>query len=220
MNLWHQGVEHALTFVTLGGPVVAILIALSIVTMTVIFLTMFRFRQWGVGQQQMIADIIMLIDRGADQQAAEKLSATQHYMKPLITNVLKAKQQHAVESWRGRLTGEAEMLLARLQSGFRFLDTVVQLAPLVGLFGTVLGMIVAFQALQSGGSNVDAAELAGGIWVALLTTAMGLAVAMPTSMVLTWFESRVARESQLAMQLIDIGLCSPLETQAHDDKSA
>jgi biopolymer transport protein ExbB len=220
MSLLQQGIDHALTFVTLGGPVVALLIVMSIVTMTVIFLTMFRFRQWGVGQQQMIADIIMLIDRGADQQAAEKLSATQHYMKPLITNVLKAKQQSAVESWRGRLTGEAEMLLARLQSGFRFLDTIVQLAPLVGLFGTVLGMIVAFQALQSGGSNVDAAELAGGIWVALLTTAMGLAVAMPTSMVLTWFESRVARESQLAMQLIDIGLCSSLETQAHDDKSA
>lgn len=220
MSLLQQGIDRALTFVTLGGPVVALLIAMSIVTMTVIFMTMFRFRQWGVGQQQMIGDIIMLIDRGADQQVAEKLSATQHYMKPLIANVLKAKQQNAVESWRGRLTGEAEMLLARLQSGFRFLDTIVQLAPLVGLFGTVLGMIVAFQALQSGGSNVDAAELAGGIWVALLTTAMGLAVAMPTSMMLTWFESRVAREMQLAMQLIDVGLCSSSETQAYDDQSA
>jgi biopolymer transport protein ExbB len=55
-------------------------------------------------------------------------------------------------------------------------------------------MIEAFRALQGAGTVVDPALLAGGIWVALLTTAVGLGVAMPTSLALTWFESRVARE--------------------------
>ena len=97
-----------------------------------------------------------------------------------------------------RLEAEAEVRFARLEGGFRLLDSVAQLAPLLGLFGTVLGMIEAFQSLQSAGSTVDPSLLAGGIWVALMTTAVGLAVAMPTSMILAWFESRTARERVFA----------------------
>ena len=76
-----------------------------------------------------------------------------------------------------RLQAEAEVRFARLEGGFRLLDSVAQLAPLLGLFGTVLGMIEAFQSLQDAGSQVDPSLLAGGIWVALLTTAVGLALA-------------------------------------------
>jgi len=84
----------------------------------------------------------------------------------------------------------------------RLLDSVAQLAPLLGLFGTVLGMIEAFQSLQQAGSQVDPSLLAGGIWVALLTTAVGLAVAMPTSLVLSWFESRMDNERVTAERAI------------------
>lgn len=59
-------------------------------------------------------------------------------------------------------------------------------------------MIEAFQSLQAAGSQVDPSLLAGGIWVALLTTAVGLGVAMPTSVVLSWLESRMASERVLA----------------------
>ena len=101
-----------------------------------------------------------------------------------------------------RLEAEAEARFARLERGFRLLDSVAQLAPLLGLFGTVLGMISAFQALQAAGSQVDPSILAGGIWVALLTTAVGLAVAMPTALVLSWFEARMDAERVLAQQAI------------------
>lgn len=75
-------------------------------------------------------------------------------------------------------------------------------APLLGLFGTVLGMISAFQALQEAGSQVDPSILAGGIWVALLTTAVGLAVAMPTSVVLSWLEARMDADRVLAQKAV------------------
>ncbi len=65
---------------------------------------------------------------------------------------------------------------------------------MLGLFGTVLGMIEAFQALQAAGNQVDPSQLAGGIWVALLTTAVGLIIAIPTAMSLAWLESRVEKE--------------------------
>jgi hypothetical protein len=88
--------------------------------------------------------------------------------------------------------------MARVERGFRLLDSIAQIAPLLGLFGTVLGMIAAFQALQASGQSVDPAALAGGIWVALLTTAGGLAIAMPTSLALTWLESRTEADRLMA----------------------
>ena len=101
------------------------------------------------------------------------------------------------------LRAGAAKTLASYQSGFRILDNIAQIAPLLGLFGTVLGMIDAFQALQAAGSAVDPAALAGGIWVALLTTAAGLAVAMPTSLALSWLESRVQADARQADWLIE-----------------
>ena len=74
-------------------------------------------------------------------------------------------------------------------SGLRALDLIATIAPLVGLLGTVLGMIDAFQALQDSGARADPSALAGGIWEALLTTAAGMAVAIPASMALSWFDS-------------------------------
>ena len=74
----------------------------------------------------------------------------------------------------------------------------------MGLFGTVLGMIDAFRALQNAGTSVDPSLLAGGIWVALLTTAAGLAVAMPTSLILNWFEARMRRDRVFANRALRV----------------
>ena len=94
-------------------------------------------------------------------------------------------------------------------AGLRILDIVAQTAPLLGLFGTVLGMIEAFQALQGAGSQVDPSVLAGGIWVALLTTAAGLAVAMPVSIGLAWLESQLDRDRAMAERILS-AIATPL----------
>ncbi|WP_386679152.1 MotA/TolQ/ExbB proton channel family protein [Loktanella sp. R86503] len=87
----------------------------------------------------------------------------------------------------------ARASLEQARSGLRALELIATIAPLLGLLGTVLGMIGAFQALQQTGTRADPAALAGGIWEALLTTAAGMAVAIPASVALTWFESVVDR---------------------------
>jgi len=66
-------------------------------------------------------------------------------------------------------------------------------SQVLGLFGTVTGMIGAFQALQEAGAQADPATLAGGIWQALLTTAAGMAVAIPAQIALTGFEGVLDR---------------------------
>ncbi len=83
--------------------------------------------------------------------------------------------------------------LAEAGIGLRALELIATIAPLLGLLGTVLGMIAAFQALQESGSRADPALLAGGIWEALLTTAAGMAVAIPASAALSWFEALIDR---------------------------
>ena len=73
------------------------------------------------------------------------------------------------------------------------LSAVAQAAPLLGLLGTVTGMIEAFRRIESAGGQVEASLLAGGIWEALLTTAFGLIVAIPTLFAQHWFQARLDR---------------------------
>ncbi len=175
----------------LGGPVVAILFVMSVVTMSVSLYKLWQFSISGVGRHRVLAESLVLWDRGDTFGATERLQKSRSYLAPFIGRAMSVENRTGVDE---RLDAEVAQAHSVLERGFRLLDTIAQIAPLLGLFGTVLGMIDAFRNLQNAGSTVDPSLLAGGIWVALLTTAVGLAVAIPTSMVLTWFESRMARE--------------------------
>ncbi len=71
-----------------------------------------------------------------------------------------------------------------LQNGFLILSLIITIAPLLGLLGTVIGMIDAFQVMASLGDAVNVASLASGIWKALMTTASGLSVAISALLIL------------------------------------
>jgi biopolymer transport protein ExbB len=95
----------------------------------------------------------------------------------------------------------------RLEQHVAGLATIVAGAPLLGFLGTVLGMIQAFQQIETLGGNVNAAVLAGGIWQAMLTTAAGLTVAVPTLFAHNWIAGRihtlVAELEEASQTLID-----------------
>ena len=76
------------------------------------------------------------------------------------------------------------------------LEIISNVSPLMGLLGTVIGMINSFNKLEIGGSLVDPALLAGGIWTALLTTAIGLVVAIPALVAHHFFEKKVLEFQQ------------------------
>jgi biopolymer transport protein ExbB len=80
--------------------------------------------------------------------------------------------------------------LSKLEKGLVVLATLTNIAPLLGFLGTVIGMIIAFQAIEVAG-EVEATLVAGGIKVALLTTATGLAIAIPVSIAHNYFVSRI-----------------------------
>lgn len=184
--------DSILRLAELGGPVVLLLGALSVLVLSVIFYKLWQFAVAGVGRHETLRDAAAAWDAGDRATARRTLAQYHSYLVPVVRMAMDG------ENDADRLEADAQALFARLESGFRLLDTVAQLAPLLGLFGTVLGMISAFQAMQDAGTQVDPSVLAGGIWVALLTTAVGLAVAMPTSAMLTWFEARMEADRILA----------------------
>jgi biopolymer transport protein ExbB len=173
----------------LGGPVLVLLLALSVLALGLILFKLVQFRGLGLGRHKGIDAAIAAWDGGQRERALAALGKSRNAVAPVLSQAACAPADQ-----KGRAVAEAEAYFARLESGFRGLDSIAQVAPLLGLFGTVLGMIEAFQALQGAGAAVDPSILAGGIWVALLTTAAGLGVAMPTGLALTWLEARVARE--------------------------
>ncbi|MGW8282990.1 MAG: MotA/TolQ/ExbB proton channel family protein, partial [Gemmatimonadota bacterium] len=82
--------------------------------------------------------------------------------------------------------------VSKLERGLVWLATLSNVAPLLGFLGTVIGMIQAFQAIEIAG-EVEATLVAGGIKVALITTATGLAIAIPINIAHNYFVSRVDR---------------------------
>lgn len=195
----------------LGGPVLVLLLLVSVFTLTIALLKIWQHQRAHVGRRRHLKSALEQWDAGDVDGARESLSRSAHFLAPVVSlGMTLAPEGDAGK----RLESEAEQRFAPLEGGFRILDIVAQLAPLLGLLGTVLGMIEAFQALQDAGSQVDPSALAGGIWVALLTTAAGLSVAMPTSIILSWFESRIDAERVFADYAISV-LTRPAELAGH-----
>ena len=182
--------------VDLGGPAMVAIVALSVLALALILwklVELLRFgafsgtghaeravRDWQAGQRDK-ARAALRGRRGLRAQLAARvmdLLATRGIPEPL------AREETA------RL---ARTLLLRARAGLRGLELAVSIGPLLGLLGTVTGMIAAFQTLQETGARADPATLAGGIWEALLTTAAGMAVAIPAQIALTWFDSIIDR---------------------------
>jgi biopolymer transport protein ExbB len=81
----------------------------------------------------------------------------------------------------------------KLEKSLSILATIAGIAPLLGFLGTVTGIIGAFQSIQNAGGVVNASDLAGGIWEALLTTAFGLFVGIPAYFFYNYFVNKIKR---------------------------
>lgn len=178
-----------------GGPVLWIIAGLSVVTLALILWKIWRLLWIGVwGGTDTDPAILAWI--AGDWVGAQTLLRGARGIRGRIARVAMTVRRdpslteaHAREEITRLAMGE----LRDAQSGLRALDLIATIAPLLGLFGTVLGMIEAFQALQGAGSQADPGVLAGGIWEALLTTAAGMGVAIPAAMASAWFDAVVER---------------------------
>lgn len=196
--------DQILSLLDMGGPVVAILTVLSIISLAIVLYKLWRMHSIKIGRHGDAKKALAMWQRSKN---VDPISLIASDPSPLSRTLSAAMSGMLYHHDKGALIREdidrvAGQELAKARTGIRLLETIGQVAPLLGLFGTVLGMIEAFQKMQSAGATVDPSALAGGIWVALLTTAVGLAVAIPASMLATWFDARIDREQQVIEAMV------------------
>lgn len=174
-----------------GGLAIWALVALSVVTLAIILWKVWRLSWIGVWRKGRAEQAVAAWGAHNDAMALETAKSGRGLRARLATVAMRIRLDRTWtdDSAREEVSRVAKRQLAEARSGLRALELIATVAPLLGLFGTVLGMIAAFQQLQAAGSRADPSALAGGIWEALLTTAAGMAVAIPASAALTWFES-------------------------------
>ena len=183
--------QRAIDFMTVGGPAMWAIGVLSVIALALILWKIWRLALIGAWSRSKARDAIALFEAGRPGEAAALVAGRRGLRSRVIHAALRARVTLTGEAAREETTRVARREIARAGSGLRPLELIVTIAPLLGLLGTVLGMIAAFQALQEAGARADPALLAGGIWEALLTTAAGMAVAIPASAALAWFEGVV-----------------------------
>lgn len=183
-----------LGFLQAGGPVVVILLLASLAALTIVFVKLLQFRSARVGDRRAAYRALSLWQSGNPEQAMAVAGQSPNPVAQVLARALRGQQRGLPEAKvREEVLRYGGDVLEGLRAWFRPLEVIATLAPLLGLFGTVLGMIEAFRRMEQAGSQVSPAILSGGIWEALLTTAVGLAVAIPVVVVLNWLERRVDR---------------------------
>ncbi|MEM7667829.1 MAG: MotA/TolQ/ExbB proton channel family protein [Pseudomonadota bacterium] len=195
--------ENAAELIVAGGPVVMILIGLSIFAVGLVLAKIWQFTVSGIGTGAAARDALSLYRSGHLLEALERARSRHDPAATTLALAIEGETRGISEAKiREACHSEAAQQIETLRSWMRPIEVIAALAPLLGLFGTVLGMIEAFSRLEEAGSKVDPAILSGGIWEALLTTAVGLAVAIPLVAAFNWFERKIERVEHR----IDIGL--------------
>ncbi|MFT5112405.1 MAG: biopolymer transport protein ExbB [Parasphingorhabdus sp.] len=190
-------IQQVQEIIALGGPVVVLLILMSMLATSIVLLKLWQFFQLQLGSGKMCRQALAEYRDGKFSQAMELLRGGRNPVACALQLAMRGRQRQLPEErLREEVFNYCSDQLALLRGWLRPLEVIAALAPLLGLFGTVLGMIEAFQQMETAGAGVNPAILSGGIWEALLTTAVGLGVAIPVVVCLNWLERRVERVSQ------------------------
>lgn len=182
--------ETLITFLDRGGPVLWLIAGLSVLTLALIFWKVMQLLRLGAWSGSATAQAMHALGTGNTAAAIAHVQNRRSIRARLATHALATRANPAFSEADAReeVARFARADLAQARIGLRALELIMTIAPLLGLLGTVLGMIAAFQTLQESGAQADPSALAGGIWEALLTTAAGMAVAIPAGIALSWFE--------------------------------
>ena len=185
----------------------SVLIALALSSVAATAIALFKTAQFlrlGVGRNRQAFRVVELWlagdGSGALAGAEMRSNVALRVLYALLAGLRVRPDDRAYAQALAVQTAQEE--LARMSRYMRGLEAVVQAAPMLGLLGTVIGMIEAFGRLAESTGAVDPALLAGGIWTALITTAVGLSIAILFYFIAIWLEARIARQREGLESLI------------------
>ena len=175
-----------------GGPVVWILAAYSSIGLAIVLERNILFLRL----RQLPGEWLARLDRLLDQpDSAPGLMSLKGPEAHIVQAMVEAERA-GVRDLYGVGQRVRTQEIQRMEFGLRTLGILGNTAPLLGLLGTITGMIKAFMVIEQAGGKVDAQALAGGIWEAMITTGVGLAVAIPLLILLHFLEGTVERRAQ------------------------
>ncbi|MBI1991620.1 MAG: MotA/TolQ/ExbB proton channel family protein [Candidatus Omnitrophica bacterium] len=169
-----------------GGPVMWPLLLCSVIAAAVMLERLvFWIQEQRSQHAELIHKLLHLTERGLIDEALAAAKGTQDAIVRILVNGL----SHHHFSLEGALEVAVHAELKRMKRYLGVLDTIITVAPLLGIFGTVTGILVAFGALE--GRIPDPKIVASGIAQAVITTVAGLAIAIPTVVAYNYFCARV-----------------------------
>ncbi len=200
-------VATALEILEKTGLVGYCLAGMSILMLTITFAKLLQLLLNGSFSTSRLNAACQLIDKGLYDQAHSLLDRCRHPGAPILIAALvgahQADSKEDLDLVDREVERQGSALYSDLTGGLKLLGLIATLSPLLGLLGTVLGMIGAFQAMESAGAAVDASLLSGGIWEALLTTALGLVVAIPATLFHSYLQGRAGAVLELVTDRVN-----------------
>ena len=195
-----------------GGPVMYPLLACSIIVMTVIIERIFFWIGMDKNRNKKLLDEVLDLCRTGDWESvrAKTQGSKDYIIKILVTGIL-----HRDFSMAKAMESAAAEEVKRMQKYMAVIDTMITVAPLLGIFGTVIGIILSFEVLGSSGIEHPQAVTAG-IAQALITTATGLGIAILSVFPYNYFNSRIERAA-LDIEKYATSLEIVYEKLANDD---
>lgn len=180
-----------------GGPIILLLAVMSVFSLALIVYKIVQLAPVTKGSTNREATLASF-DAGNKEDAQRKVESgsapADRVLAFAISALRKGRPGPALMTELMRRGNEE---LAQMNSHIRLLELIAMISPLLGLLGTVLGMIQSFQELELAEGAANASVLAGGIWQALLTTAAGLLVAIPAAVGATLLSGRAERGAQM-----------------------
>ena len=180
------------TLLKLGGIVVGVLLLASIFGLA---LASQKFLQFHRASPKIVRQLDRAVDlwhNGEQREARELMLETE---LPIATDIRFGLEKHGTmnaDLMHDELLRRASTYLRGYSQNLRLIELIYYLAPVMGLLGTVLGMIDAFRGLAvSAGASGESSALASGIWEALLTTAVGLSIAIPFAVMHAVLEAKL-----------------------------
>lgn len=180
-----------------GGPILYILAAMSVVALALVFTFLVTLNRKRIAPEGFVREIELLLRNGDLKEARELSGKNRTPVAALATTALdyleRAGEDSDPELLRQVVEGEGIRQVSRLQAQITYLMDIGVIAPMVGLLGTVMGMLTSFSGVALNLAQARPQVLADGVSQALITTAAGLMVAIPAMICYSIFRGRLAK---------------------------
>ncbi len=182
-------VGSSMNYIAKGGIIMIPIFFCSIVALAIVIERFIFFKQYFVDVEGFLNPVLKLVSDGNTDKVLDRCHSQPNPLGRIIEAGLDEKD---IPRWKleEKLTMAGQEEINALEKNMRGLEVIATISPLMGLLGTVIGMVQAFNKVAQYQGQVDPSLLAGGIWEALLTTAAGLSVAIPAVIMLHYFDRK------------------------------